>query len=284
MDEPSDLELHRNPSAPLPPIRPTVRPVGLWIAVTALALAAAGAFYFAFAWRPRPAPTTEASAAPTAKVKERPPSLGGKREPVSLPPLDASDAFIRTLVQALSESQAVMAWLPTKGLIRNFTVVVANIPDGVTPATHLKVLRPSGSFRTIEGNGHTFVDPRGYARYSTIATAVESIDPARAARLYVTLKPRIEEAHRDLGSADPSFDRTLERAIVALLKTPVVTDAIRLKPKGIGYAFADDRLESLTAAQKQLLRMGPHNVRIIKERLREIAMALGIPSDHLPEE
>ena len=70
-----------------------------------------------------------------------------------------------------------------------------------------------------------------------------------------------------------SFDRTLERAIVALLDTPAVDASARLKPKGIGYAYTDERLESLTAAQKQLLRMGPRNVRIIKARLRDIALA-----------
>jgi hypothetical protein len=113
---------------------------------------------------------------------------------------------------------------------------------------------------------------------------VASVDPVGAARLYATLKPRIEEAHRELGSAEVSFDTTLERAIVALLKTPILENPIPLKPKGIGYAYADERLESLTAAQKQLLRMGPRNVAIIKRGLRGIALALGIPGSHLPPE
>jgi hypothetical protein len=55
-----------------------------------------------------------------------------------------------------------------------------------------------------------------------------------------------------------------------------------LKSKGIGYAFADEGLERLTGAQKHLLRMGPRNVRIIKEKLRGIALALGIPPGELP--
>ena len=46
--------------------------------------------------------------------------------------------------------------------------------------------------------------------------------------------------------------------------------------------FVDEMLEGLTAAQKQLLRMGPRNVRIIKDKLRRIALALGVPSDALP--
>jgi hypothetical protein len=211
-----------------------------------------------------------------------PTSLGGTGDPITLPPLDASDALVRSLVQALSASPAVMAWLPTNGLIRNFTVSVSNIADGATPARHLSVLRPSAPFRIVERDGNVTVDPRSYDRYTPIADAIASLDPAAAARIYATLKPRIEEAHRDLGSPDQSFDRTLERAIVALLETPPVDAPARLAPKGIGYGYADDRLESLTAAQKQLLRMGPRNVRIIKGKLREIALALGLAPTQLP--
>jgi hypothetical protein len=109
-----------------------------------------------------------------------------------------------------------------------------------------------------------------------------SIDAAGAARLYGTLKPRIDEAYRELGYPDTPFDRTLERAIVLLLGTPASDGAARLEPKGIGYGYADPALEGLTAAQKQLLRTGPRNVRLIQSSLRRIAIALGIPAERLP--
>ena len=69
---------------------------------------------------------------------------------------------------------------------------------------------------------------------------------------------------------------------MSLLSTPAIDGSERLKQKGIGYGYADDRLESLTPAQKQLLRMGPRNARVIKAKLRDIAIALGIPPSHLP--
>jgi hypothetical protein len=55
-----------------------------------------------------------------------------------------------------------------------------------------------------------------------------------------------------------------------------------VEPQGIGYRFEDANLESLTAAQKHLLRMGPRNVRIVQLKLRDIAAALGIPAERLP--
>ena len=282
MTEPPDFDLHRPGNEPAPPPEPPPRRASsVGVALTLLLVAAGAAAYFAFVWRQSAAPSRSASATPPAAAAPASPPLGGKGDPITLPPLDASDTLVRTLVQALTESPAVMAWLPTRGLIRNFTVVVANIADGVTPAKHVAVLRPAAPFRIVTRDGTAYVDPRSYDRYATIADAIASVDAGGAAKLYATLKPRIEDAHRDLGASD-SFDRTLERAIVALLNTPVVDGPERLKLKGIGYAYADERIESLTPAQKQLLRMGPRNVRVIKTKLRDIAVSLGIPPSHLP--
>jgi hypothetical protein len=283
MSDLPDFELRRGmPDPPLPPPPSTPGGPGLWIAVALLLVAAAAAAYVAFGRRSTPTPAPATTSAAPAALKESPP-LGGRGEAITLPPLDDSDTLVRTLVQALSESPAIMTWLPTKGLIRNFTVVVTNVAEGATPAKNLKVLRPPAPFRIVDRGSGPILDTRSYARYTPIADAVASIEPAAAARLYATLKPRIEEAHRDLGTQDQSFDRTLERAIVSLLETPTVDGEIRLRPKGIGYAYADPQLESLTAAQRQLLRMGPRNARVIKGRLREIALALGIPASHLPK-
>jgi hypothetical protein len=274
-----DLELHSSAIEPDSPTQHARRPGSVWIAVTLLIVAACAAGYVAFVWRQPAAPVKTAAVAPPASSAS--PPLGGKGDPMTLPPLDASDTLVRTLVQALTESPAVMTWLPTSGLIRNFTVVVSNIAEGPTPAKHLKVLRPAAPFRIVSRGESTLADPRSYERYTTIADAIASVSPAGASKLYATLKPRIEDAQRDLGSAD-SFDHTLERAIVVLLSTPAIDGSEQLKPKGIGYGYVDPRLESLTPAQKQLLRMGPRNARIIKTKLREIAVALGIPPAHLP--
>ena len=80
-----------------------------------------------------------------------------------------------------------------------------------------------------------------------------------------------------------SFDQTLERAIVRLLETPVPDGPVRLVPSGAaGYMYANPSLEGLSAAQKQLLRTGPRNARVIQDALRAIALALGIPESRLP--
>jgi hypothetical protein len=254
---------------------------GPWIGVALLVASAGAAIYLALGgWLTARRPAAETTAPPPAATAPAP--LGGPSG-VALPPLDESDALVRQLVAQLSSHPRVAAWLATDNRIRNFTVVVTNIAEGKAPATQVPALRPTmGGFLVTERGGDLYINPRSYERYTSVAEAVVSIDPAGTARLYGTLKPRIEEAYSELGEREPTFDRALERAIVLLLSTPVPDDPIAVEPKGIGYRFADDKLESLAPAQKELLRMGPQNARAIQRQLRQIALALGIPAERLP--
>jgi hypothetical protein len=250
------------------------------LVVFLVALAAAGGY---FLLRRTPKPAEPAETRKQVEVSRRDVPLGGEPEPIAVPPLDASDALVRELVARLSSHPAVAAWLTTPGLIRNFTVVVANVAEARTPAVHLGALRPATRFQVVQRADGLYIDPRSYERFDKVAAAAASIDPAGASRLYATLKPRIEEAYRELGAPDGTFDRALERAIVVLLKTPVVDEPIRVEPQGgTGFAYVSPELEALSAPQKQLLRAGPRNVRTIQSALRLFATALGIPEDRLP--
>jgi hypothetical protein len=255
----------------------------VWVAVAALVIAAGIAAYFALGGarqETEPAAETEVAAAPEPAAQP----LGTEAEMIEIPPLGEADPVVRQLVQKLSSHPQVLAWLTTDGLVRNFTVSVSNIAEGLTPSNHVQVLKPSGEFTVIDREDFVFVDPKSYARYNSLADAVSGIDADGAARLYTTLKPRLEEAYAELGFPDRSFDRAVEEAIVALLATPIPNDTPRLvsRTQGIGYAYADPRLEGLSGAQKQLLRMGPRNARIVQDSLRDIAIALGIPESRLP--
>jgi hypothetical protein len=258
---------------------PPGRQAWLWLVIAALLIATAAAIYMV-AGRKRSETAAAAvprSAAPPAAIKP----LGGEAAAIDVPPLDQSDPLVRELVKQIASHPRLAAWLATDGLIRGVTVGIENVARGSTPAARFPVLRPASGFETIARDGAVRISPRSYQRYDDLGDAFASIDPAGAARLYATLKPRIEEAYRDLGYPDTPFDRTLERAIVLLLHTPESDGGARLEPKGIGYGYADPALEGLTAAQKQLLRTGPRNVRLIQSSLRQIASALGIPAERL---
>jgi hypothetical protein len=195
-----------------------------------------------------------------------------------VPPLDQTDVLVRRLVGGVSGSAAVTAWLGGNGLIRNLVALTLNLEEGATPAKLIARLRPSASFRVIDRGGRQMVDPRSSERYDAAAEAIVGMDPVRVARLYATLKPRIEEAYRDLGVTNRSFDRALQAVIVMLVRTPVPDDQPLVTRKGLRYVYGDETFENLTAAQKQYLRMGARNVRRIDLWLRRLADALGIPA------
>jgi hypothetical protein len=277
----ADKDLLRTPH--VPDDRNSPPQLTKWIVVAAFVVAGAIVLYIAVVNRRAAAPqapTTSRNATGSGQT-DRP--LGGEAAAINLPPLDQTDQLVRDLVNQLSSHPSVVAWLMSDRLIRNFAVVVSNTAEGPTPAVHLRPLRPTGSFKVTERGGRLVIDSRSYDRYNAVAAAAASIDPAGASKVYATLKPRIEDAYRDLGTGT-TFDRALEQAIVALLKTPVVADPIIVRPEGgVGYAFVDPALENLTPAQKHLLRTGSANVRTIQAWLRSVALALGIPAERLPK-
>jgi len=253
-----------------------------WIgALVLLLVVAAGAYLAVRSQMNKAAPLVPTATATSAPAETAPP-LGGTPAAVPLPPLDGSDSLVRDLVGRLSSHPRVLAWLAGTGLVRNFVVAVVNISNGRTPAPQLARLRPAGAFAVTERNSAIAAAPQAFDRYSMLTAAVLSVEPAAAADLYATLKPLIEMAHRDLGYPDTPFDATLERAIVHLLGTPIPGEPVALTRAGGLYVFANPELESLSSAQKQLLRFGPSNARAIQTSLRSLGVALGIPQQRLP--
>jgi hypothetical protein len=242
--------------------------------------------YFTVLKKPSPAP---AEAAPPAEsltppAAESAPAAGGETA-VALPPvsLDQSDPVLRDYAGALSPNGLFAKWLQSKNLVRTFVVIVDNIANGQSPKANVDFFSPEGKFKVVFKPGGTFIDETSYARYDPVAEVVSSVDPSAAAGLYRGAKPLIQEAYRDLGYPKADFNDTLLKAMQELLETPVVEGPILVESKVLSFAMADESLENLSPAQKQLLRMGPKNVRAIQAKIREIAAALGFPASRLPE-
>jgi Protein of unknown function (DUF3014) len=274
MSEFDEVELER-PAVPTPPPQPR------WIrglALLALVLALLAVWYY----RRVASPTADHVYVDRQPVVAQPAAPSPAAS--DLPPLDQTDALVRDLVRALSSHPIIASWLTTDQLIRNFTVAVDNVAEGDTPARHLQTIKPAGPFQVRRLRESIVVDDRSYRRFDGHAAAVADLDPKGAAQLYRRLKPRLDDAYRERAGPTGDFDRTLRRAIVNLLETPIVEGPILVRPSPAGYDYADPALQSLSRAQQQLLRMGPQNARRIQQTLRAIALELGMAESALPQE
>tara|TARA_E500000331_G_scaffold103602_3_gene100418 strand:- start:540 stop:1418 length:879 start_codon:yes stop_codon:yes gene_type:complete len=192
---------------------------------------------------------------------------------VVLPRLDDSDPLFRDSVVTLSRIEAVNGWLGGNNLIRKTVLVVDNLARGTLIREPLAILTPTEPFSAIELAEDEFeLNPASYRRFDRVTEIFDSLDSRRTAELYVLLHPLFEEAWRELGYREGRFQTVLFQAVGRLLETPEIEGAIPLVRPAVMYEFADDRLESLGSAQKQLLRMGPDNTRTIKRKLRELAL------------
>jgi hypothetical protein len=257
---------------------------GLAAAVVAVLAVAAGLYYFLFMRKtdkPAPAPVVEA---PAPAAEEKVPAAPSGLEPLAFPAvaLEASDAAVREFAAALSVDPEFAKWLLTKDLIRKFVVSVDNVANGLSPKPHIDFFGPKGGFRVSRTKQGTFVDPAAYARYAPVVAVIRSLDAAASARLYRAVEPLLQEAYNELGYPGVDFDDTLVRAMGELLETPVVEGPIRLEPKVLSFAMTDPALEGLSAAQKQLLRLGPAGVQAAHDKIRALAGALGLPASKLP--
>ena len=216
-----------------------------------------------------PAPEAVAPAAPPPPVAA---PVAPPAEP--LPKLEQSDGFMRGAATSLSTDPVLAAWLKTDDLLSRFAAAVNMIGKGGIPKDALSFMAPRRKFKVRKKGGRFFADPGGYARYDAVAGAVASLDAAAAARLFQKCKPLFQEAYQALGERNGDVRDAVVRAAEELLKAPVVAGGAPLKEKGLVYAYVDDALESLSPAQKQLMRMGPKNQEAIQSKLRALVQAL----------
>jgi hypothetical protein len=190
-----------------------------------------------------------------------------------LPPLEAMDPFLRTLLAGLSTHPQLTAWLASDDLLGATATAIDRLAQGQTPARDLATLRPGASFAVTSRRGQTIVDPASFARYDGLVAAVASVDPARLAEAFATIEPRLSEAYARQGHTGSVRD-AVQRAAAVVVATPDTPEEIPVVKKVGGYGYANPDLEALPPAQKHLLRMGPANVAKLRQAVSGFATAL----------
>ena len=141
-------------------------------------------------------------------------------------------------------------------------------------------MQPTKQRFTTQGKGEKeTIAPNNAARYNPIVMLAESIDPAKAAKVYARLYPLFQQAYEELGYPGRYFNDRLVAVIDHLLQAPepagpVPVRLVEVKGKvqsqrpWVRYEYADPQLESLSSGQKIMVRVGLENERKLKASLR----------------
>jgi len=178
-----------------------------------------------------------------------------------------------TLVEALSGllgSQAFARLFAPEELVRHIVATIDNLPRDKVAGRLLAIKPVPGHFAVDGEDGNRSISADNYARYSPYVRAAQLVDVKKLVSVYVHLYPLFQQAYVGLGYPDGYFNDRLVQVIDNLLAAPALTPPVRLDQPNVLFVYADPELESLSAGQKMLIRMGPANAAVVKDKLRQI--------------
>lgn len=204
-----------------------------------------------------------------------------------LPALEESDEEAMQVAQELVGETAARANLVSEGIMSRLVATVDALTLEEMPKNIVPVNSPGGEFEATsdgvsqEVNPETglpepryVLDPANFQRYTPQVEMLEAIDTAELVEQYRAYYPLLQQSFRELGYPEGDFEDRLLEVIDHLLATPEPERPVHLiKPEAF-YVYEDPELESLSAGQKALIRMGPSNAARVKAKLSEIRGAI----------
>lgn len=220
----------------------------------------------------QPALTQPDSTLPSAEppiqnpVDETPP-------PEPLPTLADSDPSMQETLSGLF-GRVLDPFLVPKNIIRHTVVTIDNLPRKKTAPQMWPVKPLGGELLTTGTDEEVTLGADNYARYQPLIKIVQSTDTAQLTSMYKQYYPLFQQAYVDLGYPKGYFNDRLVEVIDHLLATPDLTGPVQLRRPSVNFEFVDPELESRSAGQKMLIRMGSENAAVVKAKLRELRKAV----------
>jgi hypothetical protein len=261
-----------------------------WVATAAVivGLGAAGLYE----WHRRqsePPPTVvarqEVPPAPAPRASAPPAILHPLRdEAASAPGLPSdprqSDAYVKDALIELLGRANVLSYLNTDNFVFRVVATVDNLPRAQAPSRQWPLVPTPGRFTADKRGDELTLSATNAKRYARVVGFIESVDMSSAAALYLRLYPLLQRAYEQMGYPGRYFNDRVVEAIDQLIETPEPQGPVKLKLVEVNgpiastkpwlhYEFDDPALESRSAGQKILLRMGVDNERRLKTKLSE---------------
>jgi len=263
----------------------------LWAAIVLVVLGGAGAGYYFYTRGQTEAapPTTEQvpaeSLTPSEVVEDTTPKYpvpeDAAGDATPLPPVNESDAVVVETLGGAFGKPTIEQFLNPQNVVRHFVVTVDNLPRKKLSVERRPVKPVAGSLIVSDDMGPEEAVTLGaanYARYAPMIQLLQSTETPTIVATYRRLYPLLQQAYEDLGYPGKHFNDRLVEVIDHLLETPDVNGPVKLVRPNVFYQYANPALEERSAGQKLLIRMGPKNAAIVKEKLRELRQAITTPA------
>lgn len=253
---------------------------GPWLPLVFIAGLCAAAMLWWNVSRPIPLlvpaiPVQEMPSAPVALTA--PPSTPAEVPSMDLPitaqPLAASQVSA-ALIDFLGR-RAVQRFIQLEDFPRKFVATVDNLGRSYAPSMIWPINPTAGRFKVAQGRDGSVISDFNRLRYTPLVLLAEQMDIAQTVELYVQMYPLLQKSYEELGYPGRKFNDRMLQVIDQLLQTPPAGHTVNVQlveVKGavpslrpwVRFEFVDPALQSLSAGQKILLRIGPDNHNRIK--------------------
>ena len=247
-----------------------------WVVLLLVVLGAGAAGYYYWQQKrelppatAKPEPRTDAAPQPGAEPAIRHP-LAARSDTATLPTLENSDSMMREALAGLLGRKPFDQLMYPAQLIRRIVATVDNLPRETAPRRMMPLQPVPGVLAAARNGDATTISPANSARYAPYVRVIEALDSRALVRRYVASYPLFQQAYEELGFPNRYFNDRLVEAMDDLLAAPDVAIPIGLVQPKVLYQFADPDLETRSAGQKILIRMGSENAAKLKSKLREI--------------
>ncbi|MGH8455125.1 MAG: DUF3014 domain-containing protein [Nevskiales bacterium] len=255
---------------------------GIWASLVVGTAIAAGVVYWRYGafWVPKPTPpagvASPAAQAPPPILHPVPVSSATPQEP--LPALEQSDAPLHTRLVEIVGNAPIETYLIPDQIIQRAVAAVDSL-DRAPPPLRRWPVTPLGGLPLVDAvDDRLFLTRANAARYEPAISVIATLDARRVAALYLRWYPLFQQAYQELGYPTRYFNDRLIDVIDHLLAAPEIEGPIPLVRPKILYRYADPALEKRSWGQKTLVRMGPANAAIVKQKLREFREVIASPA------
>ncbi len=228
---------------------------------------------------------TVAASAPATPAPS-PPSASSIQHPVPVVAASGTDGapgFDGALIELFGPS-SVATLFRTDDFAHRFVATIDNLGRESVPASVWPVVPVKGRFETTGSAKGEVVQTDNGLRYVPYVLLLEQVDLRKAVHVYAQHYPALQREYEELGFPQRYFNDRFIEVLDQLLATPAGAPFLHVHRPTINgaqptrpwvlYEFDDPSLQSLSAGQRILLRMGPINERRVKARLAELRRLL----------